>query len=89
MADSKTNDGLVTTVADATDRCVLRLDPRDTVGIALSDLRHGQRVSVEGEVYDLVTDVPAKHKFALAAVRPGDHVIMYGAIWGRSLTGSP
>lgn len=62
---------------------VLKLDSRDNVLIALSDLRKGQRVAFSGEVYELTTDVPAKHKFATADFAPGDKVVMYGVLVGE------
>ncbi len=64
---------------------VLKLDPRDNVLIALSDLRKGQQVGTNGTVCELATDVPAKHKFATADLAPGDKVIMYGVLVGEAM----
>ena len=83
MTKSK-SDGVVATVAEARDSRVLRVDPRDTVAIALRSLCQGERVGFEGEVYEMVTDVDAKHKFTLTAFKPGDQVIMCGAIVGKA-----
>jgi altronate hydrolase len=63
---------------------VLRLDPKDTVAIALTDLKQGESVRAGGETYVLVTDVPAKHKFAAKAFAPGDPIFMYGVMVGRA-----
>ena len=63
---------------------VLRLDPRDTVIIALSDLKQGESVRVAGETHVLTTDVSAKHKFAAKAFAPGDPIFMYGVMVGRA-----
>jgi len=63
---------------------VLRLDPRDTVIIALTDLKQGESVSVDGQTYDLATDVAAKHKFSTKAFSPGDPIFMYGVMVGRA-----
>ncbi|MGB6545668.1 MAG: altronate dehydratase family protein [Candidatus Acidiferrales bacterium] len=63
---------------------VLRLDPRDTVIIALTDLKQGDSVRVESQTYVLATDVPAKHKFAAKAFAPGDPIFMYGVMVGRA-----
>ena len=75
---------------------VLRLDPRDNILIALSDLRKGQQIAFEGSVYDLATDVPAKHKFATTNLAVGDNVIItaqsgtHGDIpAGKMISGSP
>jgi altronate hydrolase len=63
---------------------VLQLDTRDNVLIALSDLRQGQQVAFNGGVYELATDVPAKHKFPTVDLAAGDKVIMYGVLVGEA-----
>jgi altronate hydrolase len=63
---------------------VLRLDPKDTIIIALSDLKRGESVCVDGQTYVLATDVAAKHKFAAKSFAPGDPIIMYGVMVGRA-----
>src|SRR3984957_14739377 len=63
----------------------LQLDSRDNLIIALSDLRAGEEATVSGEKYILVTDVPAKHKFAAKDFAVGDHVIMYGVVVGKAV----
>jgi altronate hydrolase len=64
---------------------VLKLDPRDNVLIALADLRKGQGIAFNGDVYELATDVPAKHKFATTDFARGDKVIMYGVLVGETM----
>jgi altronate hydrolase len=66
-------------------REVLRIDPRDNVLIALADLRQGQRIEFEGSTYELVSDVPAKHKFATGDVRQNGEIIMYGVLVGKAI----
>jgi altronate hydrolase len=68
----------------AAQRRVLKLDPRDNVIVALTDLRKGENVAVNGESYSLVSDVPAKHKFVTRDLNPGDQVIMYGVLVGTT-----
>jgi altronate hydrolase len=63
---------------------VLQLDPRDNVLIALADLNKGEEISFAGRTYGLVTDVPAKHKFAIEEIKAGDHVVMYGVVVGKA-----
>jgi len=63
---------------------VLQLDPRDNVLIALRDLRKGETVSSSNRTYDLVTDVPAKHKFSTEDLVAGGAVRMYGVLIGTS-----
>jgi altronate hydrolase len=58
---------------------VLQLDQRDNVSIALTDLKAGEQVGCT-----LVSDVPAKHKFATADLAPGDTIVMYGVLVGRA-----
>lgn len=63
---------------------VLRLDPRDNVLVALTDLRQGERIRFAGQDYALSSDVPAKQKFATQALAPGADVIMYGVLVGKA-----
>ncbi len=64
---------------------VLRLDARDNIWIALTDLPKGELTAVSGETCTLVSDVPAKHKFAAKDFAPGDHVLMYGVVVGKAV----
>jgi altronate hydrolase len=64
---------------------VIKLDPRDNIWIALTNLSKGEVASVSGESCTLVTDVSAKHKFAAKDFAPGDHVIMYGVVVGKAV----
>ena len=63
---------------------ILKLDRRDNVMIALTDLRAGEDVSLASESHKVVTDVLAKHKFALKDFAPGDPIIMYGVLVGKA-----
>ena len=64
---------------------VLRLDPRDNVLVALTDLRKGERISFQEKDYVLPADVPAKHKFVTQDVPSGGNVIMYGVLVGKTV----
>src|SRR5260370_7688100 len=64
---------------------VLKLDSRDNVVIALTDLRQGQDVRVANTVYHLRSNVPAKQKFATDDLPVGAHVIMYGVLVGKAV----
>jgi altronate hydrolase len=64
---------------------VLKLDRRDNVLIALTDLRANEEVVAGSETYTLATNVPAKHKFALRDFAPGDQIIMYGVMVGKAV----
>ena len=64
---------------------VLRLDPRDNVLVALTDLRKGERIGFQGMDYVLSSDVPAKHKFVTQDVAANGDVIMYGVLVGKTV----
>src|SRR5712692_7337566 len=68
----------------ATQRRVLRLDPRDNALVALTDLRKGETVSFVDSEYVLLSHVPAKHKFVTEDLPAGGEVIMYGVLVGRT-----
>ena len=64
---------------------VLQLDSRDNVLIALTDLKAGDRVEFDREIYILPKNVPAKHKFTMRGLAVGDDVLMYGVLVGRAV----
>src|SRR5258708_20360634 len=68
----------------ATQRRVLRLDPRDNALVALADLRKGEAVKFAGSEYVLLSDVPAKHKFVTEELPAGGEVTMYRVLVGRT-----
>jgi altronate hydrolase len=61
---------------------ILKLDPRDNVIVALTQLAAGEAVNFAGENITLQADIPAKQKFATRDLAVGDEVIMYGGIVG-------
>lgn len=63
---------------------VLKIDPKDNVLIALTDLHKGERITYLNHVYILTSDVPAKHKFATQEVSAGGDVVMYGVLVGKA-----
>src|SRR5262245_59939340 len=63
---------------------VFQLDPKDNVLVALTELHKGERISLSGKEFVLISDVPAKHKFVTRDVAAGDEIIMYGALVGRA-----
>src|SRR5580692_6611880 len=50
---------------------VLRLDAKDNVLVALTNLRKGETISYSGSDCVLLSDVPAKHKFVTQDVSAG------------------
>jgi altronate hydrolase len=69
----------------ATQARVLRLDARDNVLVALTDLRKGEVLGFLGNDYSLLADVPAKHKFLTQDVNAGGEIIMYGVLVGTAI----
>src|SRR5437879_3085378 len=64
---------------------VLKLDSKDNVLIALTDLCRGEQVSFDSQTYTLEMDVPAKHKFATEDLAAGARVIMYCVLVGKAM----
>jgi altronate hydrolase len=63
---------------------LLRLDARDSVLVALTDLQKGETIRFSGSDYLLLSGVPAKHKFVTQDLSPGEDVIMYGVLVGKA-----
>jgi altronate hydrolase len=60
------------------------IHPKDDLGVALTDLKKGEIVTIDQAQVELKEDVRAKHKFALQDFRAGDEVHMYGLIVGKA-----
>ncbi len=63
---------------------VLKVHPADNVIVALTDLKAGEVVTLDGAQYVLTEDIAAKHKFAAVDFAPGDLVHMYGVLVGKA-----
>ncbi len=62
----------------------IHLHPRDNVLVALENLEAGRKITFQGRAFKLRQPVPAKHKFTIAGLNPGDAVIMYGVLVGKA-----
>src|ERR1035441_3994612 len=62
---------------------VLRLDARDNVVVALIALEAGVEVQFGEESCAVTQNIPAKHKMALANLKAGDLVYLYGMVVGE------
>src|SRR5271170_5740470 len=62
---------------------LLRIDPLDNVLVALTTLPGGEPVHFAGATWVPLTDIPAKHKFAIEDLPIGSKIIMYGGVVGR------
>lgn len=63
---------------------ILRIHPEDNILVALRDLPAGAAISFAGQDILLAEAIPAKHKFAIRDMHPGDEVIMYGVLVGKA-----
>lgn len=63
---------------------LIKVHPKDNVGIALTDLKVNTVLACEGVDYKLVSDVPAKHKIALEDLAISAPVYMYGVLVGTA-----
>ena len=63
---------------------VLKIHRDDNVMVALTNLAKGETISLEGAEIVLQENIPAKHKFFLQDMKPGDEVIMYGVLVGKA-----
>ncbi|MFT6867131.1 MAG: altronate hydrolase [Cyclobacteriaceae bacterium] len=63
---------------------VLRIHPNDDLGVALTDLKVGETVTLGDQSIVIADDVKAKHKFALQDFKKGEEVHMYGLIVGTA-----
>ncbi|WP_236388906.1 UxaA family hydrolase [Chitinophaga filiformis] len=70
-------------------RKVLKVHPHDNVVVALTDLKKGDSVQENGQVYTVTEDIPAKHKFTETALNAGDAITMYGVLVGRAKQALP
>ena len=61
------------------------IHPADNVAVALTDLKKGEVIGSNGTSCELVTNIPAKHKFALRDFAPGEEIIMYGVLVGKAV----
>ena len=68
---------------------VTKVHPDDNVLVALSDLSVDEKVHYNGHEYTLIDRVPAKHKFVMEDMQPGDELFMYGVLVGKAQTHIP
>ncbi|MDB5127045.1 UxaA family hydrolase, partial [Mucilaginibacter sp.] len=62
----------------------IQIHPADNVLVALTNLAAGTRISFNGQTFDLLTAVEAKHKFSIAALENGASIYMYGVLVGKA-----
>jgi altronate hydrolase len=62
----------------------IQIHPKDNVQVALQDLHPGDTILHDGKDMRIFQDVPAKHKFTIADLEPGDKIFMYGVVVGTA-----
>ena len=67
----------------------LKIHPADNVYVALTDLKKGEKLNLNGRQLTLADDVPAKHKFLEKSLKPEEEVIMYGTLVGKAVQPIP
>ena len=63
---------------------LLLMSPDDNCLIARLELKAGASVQIDGQAVTLAHDLHLGHKVARCDLRPGDHVLRYGAIIGKA-----
>lgn len=64
---------------------VLKVHPNDDIIVALRDFPKGTSINFEDQDYELLDDIPVKHKFAARNFDKGDQITMYGVTIGKAL----
>jgi altronate hydrolase len=62
----------------------ITINPTDNLGVALTELKAGTSISLNGIDLVLKQDIQAKHKFALADLNKDDEMYMYGLVVGTA-----
>ena len=62
----------------------LKIHPKDTIVVALTNLSKGDTIELGTDSFTLVTDVKAKHKFAVRNFAIGEEIYMYGVVIGKA-----
>ena len=63
---------------------IMKINPKDNVIVALDNLNKNETVTYQEVQYLLVEDIPAKHKFFMQDMKPGEDIIMYGVLVGKA-----
>ena len=64
----------------------IKIHPADTVAVALSPIKKGTGIQLDGQTVTLTEDIPQGHKFALTDIAEGESVIKYGNSIGVAKT---
>ncbi|MCB9283847.1 MAG: altronate dehydratase [Lewinellaceae bacterium] len=67
----------------------LKVHPSDNIIVALQDFSAGDEVVFEGARFQLLENIPTKHKFAERDFAEGETITMYGVTVGKALRAIP
>ena len=67
-------------------RTFIRINPADTVAVALAPLKKGTVIQLDNLTVTLTEDIPQGHKFALTDIAEGSSIIKYGNSIGVAIT---
>lgn len=67
----------------------VKIHPADNVVVALTDLKIGQEISIDGITFSVRENIPAKHKVAYRDFQKDDEIIMYGVLVGKAVVPIP
>src|SRR6476661_4118544 len=62
----------------------IHLNPKDNVAVARVPLTPDMQLIIDGIAVKVLDSVPAGHKIAVAAIKPGEVVLRYGQFIGRA-----
>ncbi|MBP5153361.1 MAG: altronate dehydratase [Lachnospiraceae bacterium] len=62
----------------------IRINPEDSVIVALSEIKTGDIVFIDGKSTKAVNNIPAGHKMAVCDIKEGESVIKYGEPIGKA-----
>lgn len=63
---------------------IVKVHPKDNVIVALRKLEKDETVNYNNEQFVLQETIPAKHKFTVVEMQPGDDIYMYGVLVGKA-----
>lgn len=63
----------------------MKMNPRDTVAVALRPIQAGEELALEGQMYHAQQDIPQGHKMALIRFNQGDAITKYGYPIGHAM----
>lgn len=63
---------------------LIKVHPSDNIIVALTDIIQGETIDFEGQNFNIVSNVKAKHKIAAQDFQTGDGIYMYGVLIGTA-----